>query len=77
VISREYISLDMRARAKHLVTLELGPMPASIPRIYGTSSRDLMTDMERDLGTKLDWTAVDHWNAEHPHVHVIVRRQGR
>jgi type IV secretory pathway VirD2 relaxase len=27
----------------------------------------------RDLGTKLDWTAVDHWNSEHPHIHVLVR----
>ena len=32
-----------------------------------------MTDAERDLGTRLDWVAVDHWNTEHPHVHVIVR----
>jgi type IV secretory pathway VirD2 relaxase len=36
-------------------------------------TRDLMADAERDLGTKLDWVAVDHWNTEHPHVHVIVR----
>jgi type IV secretory pathway VirD2 relaxase len=34
---------------------------------------DLMNYMERDLGTKLDWTAVDHWNTEHPHVHILVR----
>jgi type IV secretory pathway VirD2 relaxase len=39
-------------------------------------SRDLIAEMERDLGTKLDWTAVDHWNTEHPHVHVIVRGKG-
>jgi type IV secretory pathway VirD2 relaxase len=36
-------------------------------------TRDLMSEMECDLGTKLDWTAVDHWNTEHPHVHLIVR----
>src|SRR6516165_1174450 len=36
-------------------------------------TRDLMGQAERDLGTKLDWVAVDHWNTEHPHVHVIVR----
>jgi type IV secretory pathway VirD2 relaxase len=34
---------------------------------------DLMAEMDHDLGTKLDWTAVDHWNTEHPHVHVILR----
>lgn len=31
------------------------------------------SEAEHDLGTKLDWAAVDHWNTEHPHVHVIVR----
>jgi type IV secretory pathway VirD2 relaxase len=36
-------------------------------------TRDLMANAERDLGTKLDWVAVDHWNTEHPHVHVLVR----
>jgi type IV secretory pathway VirD2 relaxase len=34
---------------------------------------DLVAQMETDLGTRLDWTAVDHWNTEHPHVHLIVR----
>ena len=32
-----------------------------------------MARLEEDLGTKLDWVAVDHWNTEHPHVHLIVR----
>jgi type IV secretory pathway VirD2 relaxase len=36
-------------------------------------TRDLMSQVEKDLGTKLDWVAVDHWNTEHPHVHVIIR----
>jgi type IV secretory pathway VirD2 relaxase len=36
-------------------------------------TRDLMAHASRDLGTKLDWVAVDHWNTEHPHVHVLVR----
>ncbi|MDE2363942.1 MAG: DUF3363 domain-containing protein [Hyphomicrobiales bacterium] len=36
-------------------------------------AHDLVGQMERDLGTKLDWAAVDHWNTEHPHIHVIVR----
>jgi type IV secretory pathway VirD2 relaxase len=39
-------------------------------------TRDLMGEVERDLGTKLDWTAVPHWNTEHPHIHVIVRGKG-
>jgi type IV secretory pathway VirD2 relaxase len=32
-----------------------------------------MKEAERDLGTKLDWVAVDHWNTDNPHIHVLVR----
>lgn len=36
-------------------------------------TRDLMAQAARDLGTELDWVAVDHWNTEYPHIHVLVR----
>ncbi|MGC1300917.1 MAG: relaxase/mobilization nuclease RlxS [Caulobacteraceae bacterium] len=36
-------------------------------------TRRLMTQVEEDLGTKLDWVAVDHFNTGHPHTHIIVR----
>ena len=36
-------------------------------------TRDLMAQAEQDLGTKLDWVAVDHWNTDQPHIHVLVR----
>ncbi len=36
-------------------------------------TRELMQDAERDLGAKLDWVAVDHWNTDNPHIHVLVR----
>lgn len=39
-------------------------------------TRDLMTQAERDLGTRLDWIGVDHWNTDNPHIHVIVRGKG-
>ncbi len=35
--------------------------------------RDLMSGMEMDLETKLDWIAVDHFNTGHPHTHIILR----
>ena len=35
--------------------------------------RDLMGQMERDLETKLDWVAVDHFNTGHPHTHIVIR----
>ncbi len=36
-------------------------------------TRDLARQMETDLGTKLDWVAVDHWNTDNPHVHLLLR----
>jgi type IV secretory pathway VirD2 relaxase len=36
-------------------------------------ARDLMREVEQDLGTKLDWVGVDHWNTDNPHVHIILR----
>jgi len=36
-------------------------------------TRRLMRQMEDDLGTKLDWVAVDHHNTGHPHSHIVVR----
>jgi type IV secretory pathway VirD2 relaxase len=36
-------------------------------------TRRLMVQMESDLGTKLDWVAVDHFNTGHPHSHIILR----
>lgn len=36
-------------------------------------ARELMGQMEKDLGTKLDWVGVDHWNTDNPHVHIILR----
>ena len=35
--------------------------------------RRLMTQVEQDLGTKLDWVAVDHFNTERPHTHIVLR----
>lgn len=36
-------------------------------------TRDLMSRMEKDLGTRLDWVAVDHWNTDNPHTHIVLR----
>jgi type IV secretory pathway VirD2 relaxase len=32
-----------------------------------------MEQASRDLGTRLDCVAIDHWNTEHPHIHILVR----
>jgi len=38
-----------------------------------TYTRHLMNHIEADLGTRLDWVAVDHWNTDNPHTHLVVR----
>ena len=35
--------------------------------------RDVMARYERDLGTKLTWGSVIHYDTEHPHAHVMIR----
>ena len=35
--------------------------------------RSLMGQMEKDLATKLDWVAVDHFNTGHAHTHIVLR----
>jgi len=35
--------------------------------------RKLMTQAEHDLGTRLDWVAVDHFNTDQPHTHIMLR----
>jgi type IV secretory pathway VirD2 relaxase len=36
-------------------------------------TRELVAKMEQDLGTTLDWVAVDHFDTGHPHTHLLVR----
>lgn len=35
--------------------------------------RDVMARIEKDLETKLEWFAVDHYNTDNPHTHVVIR----
>jgi len=36
-------------------------------------ARSLMTQIGRDLGTSLEWTAIDHHNTDNPHIHILLR----
>jgi hypothetical protein len=60
---------DDRHQFRFIVSAEDG-VELSDPR---ATTRDLMRQMEADLGTRLDWIAVDHHNTGHPHTHIIVR----
>ncbi len=35
-------------------------------------TRDLMSQMERDLGTRLDWVAANHYDTGTPHTHIVI-----
>ena len=59
---------DDRHQFRFIVSPEDG---AEIEDLTG-HTRDLMRQLQADLGTKLDWVAVNHFNTGHPHVHVIV-----
>jgi type IV secretory pathway VirD2 relaxase len=42
--------------------------------------RRLMATLERDVGRKVEWAAVNHFDTSHPHAHIVVRgidREGR
>jgi type IV secretory pathway VirD2 relaxase len=36
-------------------------------------TRELMKAIEHDLETKLEWAAVNHYNTDNPHTHIVVR----
>ena len=58
---------------RHHFRFIVSPEDAGELMDFRATTRDLLGQMERDLGTRLDWAAVDHWNTDNPHVHVLVR----
>ncbi len=32
-----------------------------------------MDDMAKDMASRLDWVAAEHWNTDNPHIHILVR----
>lgn len=58
---------------RHHFRFIVSPEDAEQLQDLRATTRDLMAQVERDLHTRLDWVAVDHWNTDNPHVHVLVR----
>ena len=58
---------------RHHFRIIVSPEDASELTDLREYTRDLVRQMEADLGTRLDWVAVDHWNTDNPHVHLLVR----
>ena len=60
---------------RHHFRFIISPEDAAQLEDLRTFTRELMADVESDLGTRLDWVATDHWNTDNPHVHVLIRGQ--
>lgn len=58
---------------RHHFRFIVSPENASEMADLRAFTREMMDDMASDLDTKLDWVAVDHWNTDNPHIHVLVR----
>jgi type IV secretory pathway VirD2 relaxase len=58
-----------RHQFRFIVSPEDGPQYDDLKPL----TRKIMRQMESDLGTSLEWTAVDHYNTGRPHTHIVVR----
>ena len=58
---------------RHHFRFIVSPEDASEMADLRAFTREMMDDMASDLDTMLDWVAVDHWNTDNPHIHVLVR----
>jgi len=58
---------------RHQFRFIVSPEDAEQLDYLRTYTRHLMSRMEADLGTRLDWVAVDHWNTDNPHTHIVLR----
>lgn len=58
---------------RHHFRLIVSPEYAADLADLRATTRALMRQMETDLGSELEWVAVDHWNTDNPHIHILVR----
>jgi len=58
---------------RHHFRFVISPEDAERMTDLPSYTRELVSRMESDLGTRLDWVAVDHYDTAQPHVHLVVR----
>lgn len=58
---------------RHQFRIILSPEDADALADLTDYTRDVMAGVENDLDTKLDWVAVNHYNTDHPHTHIVLR----
>jgi type IV secretory pathway VirD2 relaxase len=77
--SRESDHVDLDAFAergaddRHQFRIIVAPEDGVALADLKTYTRQLMRQVEIDLGTRTDWIAVDHWNTDNPHTHIVLR----
>lgn len=70
----ELAAFEERGREdRHQFRFIVSPEDAEQLDDLRTYTRHLMARMEADMGTRLEWVAVDHWNTDNPHTHVVLR----
>ncbi|CAM3842047.1 type IV secretory pathway VirD2 relaxase [Kerstersia gyiorum] len=70
----DLVAFEERGREdRHQFRFIVSPEDAESLDDLRTYTRHLMARMEADLGTRLEWVAVDHWNTDNPHTHVVLR----
>jgi len=71
--------LEPRAEERHQFRFILSPEDGE--QLDMTAYvRSFMSRVERDMGQKLEWAAVNHYNTDNPHAHIVIRgvdRDGR
>ncbi|MBL4800367.1 MAG: relaxase/mobilization nuclease and DUF3363 domain-containing protein [Emcibacter sp.] len=58
---------------RHQFRLIVSPEDAHELRDLKSYVRGIMDEFSEDLGTNLEWVAVDHYNTVYPHSHIIIR----
>lgn len=58
---------------RHQFRVILAPEDGAALGDLRTYVRQWMRTVQQDLGTSLEWVAVDHWNTDNPHTHIVLR----
>lgn len=64
---------DRCAEDRHQFRFIVSPEDATELADLTSFTREVMGQMERDLETPLDWVAVNHFDTDNPHVHIVLR----
>jgi len=67
-IKEKLLEQERNGVTMHKIILSPGVQSAEL-KDY---TREMMDQLEREKGQKLDWYGIEHRNTDHPHVHVVV-----